>query len=270
MQLQKNIPSVLALVMAFVLLSGLMGVTARAAVLYTETFTTGSYVTYSTYSTNAGYGANPWKAYDDTYHQDLSNNASYYTGTGTDSVGIVAANDKHGTAGIAAVYNASTANGDIFNVFRSGLSIVNPGSLTFDAMRRTTDNTATLQLMVQVGSQWYVSSVITTPTGAGAGSSFFQANASTITFDFTTNTSWYTYTPTFSTSMTANLSGSPVTVDMSQQTLTGIGMYATVGTSQALYFDNLVVDSVPEPTIAMLLGMGAFGMLWQLNRRRRV
>lgn len=268
MQLQKITHPMLTLVMAFVLLSGLMGVSAQASVLYTETFSTTTYVTYSSYSTTAGYGANPWKAYDDTYHQDMSNNASYYTGTGTDSVGITGANDLHGTKGVAAVYNASTANGDIFNVFRSGLSIANPGSLTFDAMKGAGGTTATLQLMVQVGSQWYVSSFVTSSLGSGAGSGAFSANASTITFDFTTNTSWYTYTPTFSTSMTANLSASPVTVDMSQQTLTGIGLYATVGTNQSLYFDNLVVNSIPEPTTTMLLGMGAFGMLWQMNRRR--
>lgn len=254
--------SLALLIVAFVF-AGSMA--ARATTLYTENFSnSSSYVTFTTYSTNAGYSSNPWTVYEDNYNQDLSNNAAYYTGTGTDSVGVFAKVDKQGTYGFAAIYSID-ATTDTFNVFRTGLSIVNPGTLTWDTQKGVASGTATLQLMVQVGGSWYVSASSYTPTTYG-NSSAFSTNALQASFDFTTQTSWYTYTLSQTGSMVSNL-GSLVTLDVSQQTVTGLGWYETIASGQTLFVDTMSISSVPEPASCALLGFA--GLSWMLVGRRR-
>lgn len=257
----KLIHPKLAALLAIAILATFFTATSRAAVLWSETFTVSTAGNYDTYNSHS------WVVYDKLLQQNVSSNINPWTGTATNTVAIAGRTDLHGTIGIAAYFSADTASGTIVNAFKTGFSAVNPGTLTYDAMKGATTVTGSLQLMVQVGSQWYVSATSVTPSGSG-GSSEFSTKATTYTFDFTSalNSTWYTYTPAATGTYAL---GSSLTLDVSQQTITGIGWYETLGTSSALYVDNMVINSIPEPTTAMLLGMGAFGALWQMNRRRR-
>lgn len=255
----RLIPTKLSVLLAIAILATLFTATSRAAVLWSETFTVSTAGNYDTYNSHS------WVVYDKLLQQNVSSTINPWTGTATNTVAIAGRTDLHGTIGIAAYFSADTASGTIVNAFKSGLSVANPGTLTYDAMKGATTVTGSLQLMVQVGSQWYVSATSVTPSGSG-GSSEFSTKATTYTFDFTTNSTWYNYTPAVTGTYAL---GSSLTLDVSQQTITGIGWYETLGTSSALYVDNMVINSIPEPTTAMLLGMGAFSMLWQMNRRRR-
>ncbi len=256
----KLISTKLATLLAIAILASLFTMTSQAAVLWSETFTVSAAGNYDTYNSHA------WVANDKLLQQNVSSTINPWTGTATDTVAIAGRTDRLGTIGIAAFFNADTASGTITNIFKTGISVTNPGTLTYDAMKGATTVTGSLQLMVQVGSQWYVNATSVTPSGSGS-STDFSTKATSYTFDFTTatNSTWYTYTPAVTGTYAL---GSSLTLDISQQTITGIGWYETLGTSSALYVDNMVINSIPEPTTVVLFGSGALGLFWQAKRRR--
>lgn len=260
MTLSKIIRTELAFVIALVVLAQLLAITAHAVPLWTETFTN-----TSSPMSNTTYGAVLWNVYED--NSDLNMTGLAQSGSITAAIAGKLGNPNDGTYGFAAIFNGSGAQ-DSFNVFRTGISVVNPGLLSWQAQKNANTPLMTLQVMVQVAGQWYVSASALTPTSFNSDSSLFATSTGTgMSFNFALETSWYNYTLSSTGSMASNL-GSLTTLDVSQQTITGIGFYEVTAAAQGVRIDSLVIDSVPEPTTAMLLGVGALGLFWQAKRRR--
>ena len=114
----------------------------------------------------------------------------------------------------------------------------------------------TVRLLVQSDSNWYASSqLFSNATAYASQAAFSAATTSDVLRSLTFSTAaanWQSFTLNPGTEMSL---GSVIGSDLSSSQITGIGYYVTT-TSGTTRLDSLVV-TVPEPSTATLLGLGA-------------
>lgn len=238
-------------------------VTVRGA-LYTETFENPST------GANMQTSAIGWYA----YAGNTAINYSTTTSSGSSPFHDYAAVS---TTDFLFVNNAVTLNQTfaVVHEFGTGLTI-NSGD-TFSWQMGNATTAATAQIMIQVGSSWYVSTSVkqnTKVNGYGSGTDFINAvNASSADVSFSlafdpSTTGWKTVTLTDGVELSI---GSTITNPFSSTTtITGVGFYlvdAGASISQSMRIDTLQI--VPEPNALALIGLGGILLVFGARRSRR-
>jgi|GEM_PF-5416106 hypothetical protein len=174
-------------------------------------------------------------------------------------------------AGYLAFTPGSGADDKIFTattLFSSPLDL--QGATISWTMGNSTVN-ATVQLLVNVGGNWYASNTVFQNAGMTA-TVFAETATSDVlrTLDFSTaKENWRSFTLTSGVVMSL---GDPLENDLSSSLVSGIGFFVTfpsTATNGTARIDTLTIvgpASIPEPgSAALLLGMGA--MAWTASRR---
>ena len=237
------------------LLLGSCGFTAlQAAVVYEDKFgnSTGSDKTLNTVG---------WLAY-------RGPTATAITAGGTGSIYIPASVGNPNTDGGGFLaFNQIPA--DNYIAYET-VSAINPaaGSLTFSWQQlASVAGAAETRLLIQIGGQWVASSQTFTPAVGPLTDFNSAANAGAFTqsFAFTTAAaSWRDVT--FTAGSTLSMSGTNRVTDLSAGNITAVGYYYVAsGTVVSMRMDNLVVNQIPEPGMALPLLAG----LALLGKRRR-
>lgn len=238
------------------LLAGSSSLTLANTTLYTENF---DYPAGESGSKNLS--AVGWQVYGSSLASTPSTSTAAIrdeAGTGTDN-------------GILYAYYASSWN---LAAFETGLNLdlsnANQAySVSLNAAQGQTSNS--VQLMLQIAGQWYVSTVSYKPVTYTSTTTAFTTPGNLLTFDLTaTASAWKSFTVTPGTSMSL---GSVIATDLDfTKAVTGIGLYLTntSGTATAVRFDSLALTATPIPEPAMIaLILGCVGILLGVRSRRR-
>lgn len=227
----------------------------RAQVLYSQTF---DYA--ATTSTNAA--SVGWHGYIGSTAYDVTVGRAVVSGQ--ESVKIYGNyGSPQATKGYMALDNF-TATADTYITYVSGLSLAGATTLSWQMSVNSVSNI--VQTMVQVGGIWYVSNATYSLAASYSTSNLDtnMASASTCTFDLTTATQWTQLTITPGTGYV--LASSPSTLDLTTNTITGVGFFASIQGYKTVNFDSIAVSIVPEPSAFTLLTLGLFGVA-ALRRR---
>lgn len=234
--------------------SGLSALPAQSAALWSDNFynSLGS-------ANNINYTTAGWSAYEGNADTDMSNNP--VLGNTVLAVAGKLSNPNDGSYGFASIYNGGTVS-DTFAIFKTGLNV--SGATELNWQMQGSNTTPSVQVLLQVGGNWYASSTILHPVSTGTSTEFSGESDAYTAFNLAAETSWYAMTLSSPSAMAV---GSLQTLDVASSTITGIGFYQTLAASQSVRFDSLQL--VPEPgTTSLLLGVGGLSLLLVMNRRR--
>jgi hypothetical protein len=142
----------------------------------------------------------------------------------------------------------------------SAIDLSQYNSLTFSWSQQLTSTDYSVHLAINVGNAWYVS-VASFTTAAGSWISESVALSST---------SWYALTASSSAGWSLSTSATELPTTGS---ITSAGLYTTGGntTASVWRFDDFTITgaTVPEPSTAMLVVVGAAALLAYARRRRK-
>lgn len=172
-------------------------------------------------------------------------------------------------------YAAVTSYSD----FAGGIPM-NLNNTTISWVQGNNDVNTTVRLLIQIGGDgsvdsgsWYASSTsFTTNPAISSAANFASATTAdltkTITFSLTAS-NWNAFTLDPGTSMSL---GSTLGANLSTSTITGIGFYVSTPTlsNSVSRLDSLTVSVIPEPSTALLVGLGLAVAVGRFRRSTRI
>ena len=232
---------------ASLILSVLATLPLSAAVVYSEDFLHS--VNGNILTTNTAIG---WDSY-------LTSNGTAPGSADTgDRVGVSTNNGPDGTKGYLFSSNAATANRTLVTFDEFGSS-VEAGQITWK-MGNSSMGNIQVRLLIKQGTSWYATTTTFQSNTNYTVETFQALTGPNQTFNFTTAASaWQAITLVPDAAMPL---GSTLTTDLTSNQIDGIGFYISHTTATATTrIDDLVVNSVPEPTSLLLGALGALGMI---------
>jgi hypothetical protein len=229
------------------LLCSTFSATAKAAVIYRETFgnTTGSNVALPAGGwTSTSNGGSGWRS-------------SPNTGRATDLPNVSAGTTSSQSIGY--LLNTTNTVSIIYTTEYVIAQTVIPDLATISWYQGNNTPSET-RVIVQIGGSWYATTETFTNT-AVASNANFGAEAEVQVFNWTTSaSSWRALTVSGSTETL----GATLTESLPTGQITAFGLYFAATSSQR--FDTFEIQTIPEPHLAAL---GGLGTLILLIRRRR-
>ena len=261
-----------AVIKLITLMSGLVlaASSLSAQVLYQETFTNSG-------ASNAALSTVGWSAYNTSAATSVSGNSLVYlpnlAGNPNATNGFLAINTTGPTN--RTDYAAVTTYSDF-----TGGTPMNLNNTTITWVQGNNTMNTSVRLLIQTGGDgsvgtgnWYASSTaFTTDPAVSSAANFASATTAdltkTITFSLTAS-NWNAFTLDPGTAMSL---GSTLGADLSTSTITGIGFYVSTPTSSnsVSRLDTLTVTVVPEPSAALLAGLGLAVTVFGFRRSTRI
>jgi hypothetical protein len=193
-----------------------------------------------------------------------------YYGSDATAVGHTGEGNRSGSAsGVGPdstkgyLYSATETQGMTFALYSNDFaSAFNADSFSW---KMGNNSTVTVQVLIKQGGSWYVSTDLKSTANIGSAATFAASpEQESLTFSLgAANWRNFTFDPGLAMGV-----GTALTEDLPSNAIDAVGFYVTHGgvSTTTMRLDDLAINGVPEPTSALLAGLGV--AVVSLRRRR--